>query len=369
MAENGYDIVAVSDVSLGYGSPQVVYFMRSLAEHYERQALIIEPDEPQKKPYQPAYPEIEIERLPSVTHPHSTAGRIDYTSRAAERINQLKPRVLVLFCTYSLPVMLRLTCKPEFVIYYSIESILAYGRNDVKLNRMLADRLDLIIFPEEQRARLDTRRCGFGRQPIAILYNASSLPQLEPLEPQWRNGRILYAGTLDAERTMAGFLTTPESSAFPLDIYGHIRGSGHELLERDLKALSDNARFLGYVDSLTLSVVRQAAAFALTLWAPLNENQRFASPNKFFEAIADGVPPITTPHPQMRMLIERYECGILMTGWDYPAYLQALEAVMALYGTPAYRRMVENCRNATVQELNWGSQFEKVRRLLPNLSS
>ncbi len=358
-------LVGVSDVSLGYGSPQVILFMRSLAAHLGVTALVIEPDQKNKEPYQPAYPDLQVKRMRSPENPHSTTGRVDYVLRAARVLNELKPRVLVIFCTYSLPVLQHLTYDPDYVIYYSYESILFYGLLDIQLNRLLAPRLDLIIFPEENRARMDTMRCGFSQNDIAILYNASPLPYYGRLDANLRNGRIIYAGSLDLERTSAGYLVDPESSGYPLDIYGNISGSDAGRLEQALRSMQGNARYHGYLDSLRLSVVRQAAAFSLTMWAPQNENQRFAAPNKFFESIADGVPPITTPHPQMKLLLERYDCGILMPGWDYNAFKDALNQALALYGTPAYEQMAARCVIAAEEELNWEHQFCK---LLPYLS-
>ena len=43
-------IVLVSDASLGYGSPQIPAFTRSLSEHYGLPAVILEPDTPGKPP-------------------------------------------------------------------------------------------------------------------------------------------------------------------------------------------------------------------------------------------------------------------------------------------------------------------------------
>jgi hypothetical protein len=65
------------------------------------------------------------------------------------------------------------------------------------------------------------------------------------------------------------------------------------------------------------------------------------------------------------MLVERYQCGIVMENWEYPAFLVAIAKGMQLYGTGEYDRMVSGCRTALTEELNWDRQFDKVRGLLP----
>ena len=82
------------------------------------------------------------------------------------------------------------------------------------------------------------------------------------------------------------------------------------------------------------------------------------------ESIADGVPPISAPHPQTKLLTERYECGLVMDDWGLAPFKRSLQNALDLIGTTEYERMVENCRLAYREELNWEAQFDKVRRRL-----
>ena len=91
------------------------------------------------------------------------------------------------------------------------------------------------------------------------------------------------------------------------------------------------------------------------------ENQLYAAPNKFFESIADGVPPIAAPHPQCKMMIDRYKCGILMRDWSEGEFFSALDQALRLYQTDSWYEMVSNCGTAVRQELNWDHQFEKLK--------
>jgi glycosyltransferase involved in cell wall biosynthesis len=76
------------------------------------------------------------------------------------------------------------------------------------------------------------------------------------------------------------------------------------------------------------------------------------------------VPPIAAPHPQCRLMLERYGCGMLLENWDYDVFLDGLESALHLYGGPEWERMVQGCREAVAQELTWDTQMEKVKPYL-----
>ena len=358
------DIVGVSDVSVGYGNPQVPALIRSLAGLYGARGLILEPDEVQKTPLHEIGGNCSVHRINLSANPHSLPGRLEYVAEAAKRINELKPKVLVIFCTYSLPVLFKLRHRPRCTIYLSIESIRYYGRFDIDMNCHLASRIDVIAFPEENRARLDGMRSGLLGRPMAIMYNSVNEPTVElrvPLER--RDRRLLYSGTLHPKRTLTRYFLEGEIQSTPIDLFGPV--SDEETLGH-LQSLGGEVRYMGMVDAKRIDALRQHYAYSIVLWAPLNENQLYACPNKLFEAIADGVPPISTPNPQSSMLINRYDCGILMKDWTFESFREAVSQALDLFGTEEYGRMVENCRRAVEEELNWEAQFAKLRRLIPD---
>ena len=358
-------LVGVSDVSVGYGSPQIPRLMRSLARHYGCEALILEPDQTDKRPLDLSADGCRIERVTTTTHPHCELGRRQFIAAAARRINELRPDFLVLFCTFTLPVLSRLRYRPRTTIYHSLESIPAYGPLDVELNHHHANKLDLVIFPEENRARLDGQRTGLLRRPLAIAYNVCNERVFEPSPIADRRPRFLYTGTLNRDQTLAEYFLRPELADIGIDLFGQTTGRDSEALRASLGSLSGSVRYHGYVPGATLGDLRRRYAFSIVMWAPTNENQHFAAPNKFFDAIAEGIPPVAAPHPQCKQIIERYRCGILMEDWSFAAFHAALQRASVLFGTPHYERMVVNCGRAVECELNWPAQFGKIKRLLP----
>jgi glycosyltransferase involved in cell wall biosynthesis len=358
-------VLQVSDISVGYGNFDSLSLIDSVCEHYGLPGLIVEPDQPDK-PIQTEVHGLQVHRIGTSQPFRSLLGRIEFTIRAAEIIRQVRPHVLIIRCSWNIPILLKIGKKPPMVIYHSTESTLYYGDQDPAFNRLAAPMIDLLVFPEENRAARDIERCGFQGIPVAIAYNspARRADLKNQLGSKDRNGRILYSGALDRNATYTDYYSRPEMAAIPVDIYGYIGGSDPDATRRGLERLSGALRYMGYVDTEELRRARKKYAYSITIWNPSNENQHFACPCKFFEALADAVPPITAPHPQCRMIVERYQCGFVMNDWSFESFSRAMETAMSSYGTSAYDRMVENCRAAMEEELNWDHQFARVRPLL-----
>ena len=123
---------------------------------------------------------------------------------------------LVVCCTFCLPVVFKLRRRPSIVIYYSLEDIPFYGPFDVEMNRYVNDLVDLVIFPEENRAVKEVRRFGFSGASKAVLFNCADVNAEEPeknFAPQ-RNGRVIYAGTIDQVQTFANTTRSRQPAAF-----------------------------------------------------------------------------------------------------------------------------------------------------------
>lgn len=363
-------VLAISDVTLGYGTPQLPLLTLSLVAHYKAEGHVIEPAQPELTARHALFPILHFDRVTTVWHPHSEQGRQEYLWRASRSINQLRPEVLVICCTYCLPVIFRLDYRPRKVIYYSVESIPFYGPFDMEMNGRAGPLVDIVIFPEENRAVAEVSRFGFhgatpDREPAKlVLYNTTNFRKTEPPLPRpSRNGRFLYAGTI-SDQTFASYYTRPETQRYPIDMFGPVKLGLDGARQEFLDALGGGIRYRGYIDAHELARVRRSYLYSLVAWNPVNENQLYAAPNKFFDSIADGIPPIAAPHPQCKVILERYGCGILMDDWSYEAFAGALRKAMRIHSTPAWVEMVEGCRRAVARELHWEAQFARLRPYL-----
>jgi glycosyltransferase involved in cell wall biosynthesis len=250
--------------------------------------------------------------------------------------------------------------RPKVVLYYQLEPVEPYGHLDVKMNHEIGPLVDVIMYPEENRAAFDIQQFGDRGKPFVILYNCSSLPSDPPIGADDRNGRLIYHGTIEEGRTYAEYFLDDRMRNVPLDLFGRIGGPQADSTQRKLVRAQGQIRYLGTVDARALAQRRRAYAYSIVAWNPIDRYHLAACPNKFFESIAASVPPIVAPHPQCKMLVERYECGIVMDGWDIDAFLRAISQARSFFGTALYARMVDNCAIAARRELNWERQFDKV---------
>ena len=364
-------IVAVSDVTLGFGSPQIPNFVKFLKTHYTNSAaVVIEPDQLKNEYAKDRHSEFELVRVPTFANVHSKLGRIEYLNSVVPLVNKYRPDILVIFCTFTLPILLRLKSRPTFTIYYNIEMASYYGSMDDFLNTSLSDRIDLLIYPEKNRAMLDINKYGDRGIPTAVVVNAESdvTNDLE-LSLNERSLKIIYQGTIDAVNTNAGYFLDELFEEYRIDLYGNFSGAEAGNLRSEFLKLNRKVRYIGYVESHILKEIRKKYAYSIVMWAPVNENQYYAAPNKFFEALADGIPPISAPHPQCEYFIKKYNCGILMEDWSKESLAKAIEIAINMYGTPAYKKMVENCIKATEKEATWQIQMDKVKPYLKDIGA
>ena len=223
-------LACISDICLGYGSPQIGQLVQSLCGHYEAENLVVEPHHAESPPRHHRFPQLKIKRAEMRYDPYSTPGRVEYLLEGSRLLNQYAPDILVVCCTFCLPLLFKLRTRPSVVIYYSLESIPFYGPFDMEMNRNVDDLVDLVIFPEENRAVEEVRRFGFGDVPKAVLYNCATADAEAPernFSPR-RNGRIVYAGTIDPDATLGDYYTKPEAGRFPIDLYGPVRAYTEE---------------------------------------------------------------------------------------------------------------------------------------------
>ncbi len=363
-----YSIVGVSDVTTGFGSPEVPALMDSLARHFQQPALLIQPDEISRRPPQgPLSPRVDVEHVCSTWETYTPPYAIDYLRHAAARVNRLRPDVLVVFSGFAFPVLARLRYRPRLVIYHCYE-LASRDTRSKWVHRLLAGRVDIITFPETMRAVLDTQACQWRGIPKVVLYNCGTELTDTPVEPvPWhrRNGRILYSGTISPGVALSEYFWQEDTSQLPIDITGRIVARSDEQAQQIAARLTGSLRYFGLLEPEELAQMRGKYAYSLLMWNPeISPNHRYAAPNRLFQSIQAGVPPIAAPHPQCREIIRRFDCGILMRDWSFDAFRQALHQALNLYGTPRYRQLVDNCLRAARKELNWEAQFRKLVPLI-----
>lgn len=362
-------VVTVSDTVLGYGSSQVLSLTRSIAEYLGVEHKIFQPFVPQRKFLDLTSDGYCIETVTTVEHPWSWIGRIQYLKRVAKLINEHRPDVLVLPNYNMLAIIELLNYRPRKIIHLALEDMEQFGasfwaKHIIIKIKQLAKEVDIWVFPEENRAKHDCNTLGIPYDRIGILYNVTTDVRPKQLATE-RNGKIIYAGSVDFNRTAAHFFSSPAVSEIPVDVYGNLSGSDSQ--KKDFIAATrspeSKLRYFGEIPSASLTDRLPSYAYSLVYWFPNNFALRNAAPNKFFQAIALGIPVLAAPHPQCITLINRYGCGVVLRDWEFDTFVLGLKSAMRKIGTPAYQDMINGCNEACAKELNWENQFKKFEKL------
>lgn len=364
---NSLSIVIVSDEPLGMGSPQVLSFAISVAEYCGTRAAIICPRPTDKLSVSVSHPLVEV-----VQSEFAAQMRFEYIRFVHSVLKERSPDVLIFFSNLALPVLLQYRKRPKLTINYVLESYYFSSstfNREAQLLKAVQDRVDMFIVPELNRAAQVVQAGGLDARRVRVLYNCKRYerPPLRRTATE-RNGILLHQGSIFVDEEPWLYLyETPER--FAIDIYGIHRTKTSSPVFREqfdgMCRTHSDIRYLGKVTEHELEGIRAGYSYVLTYWHPSDPTQHYACPNKFFEAIASGVPPLASPNPQMRELIERYDCGILLDNWTYQAFREGYEYAMEIRDSERYAELVANCVSAYESALNWESQFRKI---LPTLA-
>jgi glycosyltransferase involved in cell wall biosynthesis len=234
------------------------------------------------------------------------------------------------------------------------------------LERYLARRSAKIIVTNESHARYFVE--NFAVPPPVIVRNAADLrlPEAEPVKIETKarylvahSGWLMHGRHLDQLVNALQFL--PEEIAVALIGDGPLRGELEALADR--LGVRNRLIITGQVKPDQMISTLKQASLAAMLIASEHLTYRYALPNKFFEAIAAGLPIISSPNPEIKRLVEHYDIGILCDPNDPHAVAQAIVDVLK---PDNFERMKANVLRAR-NELNWETEELKLIRLYEEL--
>lgn len=175
---------------------------------------------------------------------------------------------------------------------------------------------------------------------------------------------LLYQGALNVGRGIELMIEAmahlPEK--YTLWIIG--RGDIEDALRKHCEAqgLAHRVRFYGFIPLHELPPLTAQAALGFSLEEDLGLNYRYASPNKVYDYIQSGIPVLISDLPEMRLTIETYKVGELLTAAERtPA--QLAQRVQAICENPAvHRRYAEACHVAA-EALCWERESQRLLEL------
>ena len=355
-------VAILSDVSVGYGTPQILRMAESFAKVFDADVHIFEPDQSERPPIDistlVATPRVSLTRIYTSAHPYRMEGRIEYCKHVASLLQSQNMNIVIFSTMYGVIIQSYIDLSGVYKIFYGLEDADEHYSYLFPLVR----RCDMRIFPEENRRRIYSNRLDItdDDRPTLLFYNSNNHDSALP--PNQRNNRLFYGGSFDRDKNFASYFFDSKISQMPIDVYGSVTGFDDNASVAKSMAIDNNGlTYCGYRQSDdAFFQLLSRYLYSIVVWNPFREDYFYACPNKFFDAIACGVPPICAPHPQCVELIRKWNFGILMDDWSFESFSNALTRALKAAGSDYYRELVYNCRRAMDEELSWDRQFEKL---------
>lgn len=213
--------------------------------------------------------------------------------------------------------------------------------------RRMIERADVVILPDLRRKE------QFGRSSPRSVVEILNVPEdhgpagrADETGPFW----IFYGGMISKDRGLIDLLAACEATGARLLVAGH--GPDEAELVDELES-SPAASFLGTVSYE--EILRQTAnAHAIAaLYDPSVPNNRYAAPNKLFEAMMLSKPVLVSEGTLPATIVREEGCGIIVTYGDREALKRALESLML--SPEASAEMGRRGRAAFERRYNWSA--------------
>lgn len=224
------------------------------------------------------------------------------------------------------------------------------------LDRYLMHFVDAVIVVDPSRLKQVGREHDTS---TTIIYNSPSddLKVGVPLKKGDDNlFKIFYAGVLSQDRDFKSLI---DASADFDDVMIEIAGYG--FYEEEMEELSKKNARITYLGPITYDTVIEKTLQANLLFAlydPGVPNNRYASPNKLFEAMMCGKPILVSDGTAMAELVRKENCGLVV---PYGDVFAIKHAILALKNDPALcKRLGENGRRAYETKYSWDIMEERL---------
>jgi glycosyltransferase involved in cell wall biosynthesis len=193
-----------------------------------------------------------------------------------------------------------------------------------------------------------------ARNGVILVENCIDLPKdIPPPEFKGRELGLIYVGTLEPMR----YIIESIDACGPMnDVTYKVAGWGR--LEGEVRKRADGRKvqFLGFLQHPAMLREMAASDVVVCLLDPSNKNYVGNSPTKIYEAMAVGVPVLTTKGTTSSDLVEKTGCGLAIE-WSEEGFRQAIER----FRDPAKRQDWARAGRASAErEYNWNAMGARL---------
>ncbi len=186
-------------------------------------------------------------------------------------------------------------------------------------------------------------------------------------EYHYRENLLIYQGALNKDR---GIETLIEAMQYIEGWKLIIAGIGD--LESELKCLAEKLKvntkvqFTGHLDFDSLRAINQNCKLGFSLEKDTCLNYRWALPNKIFDYINSGIPVLCSNLPEMRRIIEQYNCGEMVESGISAKELS--ETIISLTSNSEKLKTYHKACLKAREQLNWENESQNLFKIYNNLA-
>ena len=224
-------IICISDISVGFGTPQIQNLVTSIGRYFKldkKDLIVYEPDQDERPVIKRPELGIQVNRIYSRKSKYSFIGALRYFFELVKVINKEKPSILVLTSPKLLIILQLLNYKPKYMICYMLETVpfilsrlppFLYDMYVIAIRKVVKD-VNLFIFPEHNRAINDIELLSIKKSQSRLVFN---VPKGEPLSIddclKSREKKIIYTGSISEDSSYINYLFD-----YPLPLSTHLFG-------------------------------------------------------------------------------------------------------------------------------------------------
>lgn len=206
---------------------------------------------------------------------------------------------------------------------------------------------------------------GFDRKKITVIMN---VPETVVNEPRLYDGgvfRIFYYGSLSRARAVHNLIRAVE--LLP-DVTLLLAGNG-ELVYwiKKQEETHHNISYLGWLSNSEIDELSQTAHLIPSIYLPSNINHILATPGKFFTSIACGIPVLAPEGTYMAILVQRYECGLLIDAMNFISIREAIRILMN--DKNLYNKIANNGIRISKELFNWNIMEKRLLSMYMRLET
>lgn len=170
----------------------------------------------------------------------------------------------------------------------------------------------------------------FG-QPTEVLYNSGSYQDLHAKVPNTERIGLVHHGMAASYRGQEALLLALRKLDSRISLTFILVGSKLRILKLRLLAnllgIASRVTFQAPVPPDMLPKELNKHDISVMILPPVTQNQMDALPGKFFDSIQARLAIVTGPNSGMKEIVERFESGIVMSGWKSGQLAKAIESL------------------------------------------